>query len=99
MQGANAKCKLAALNLEKSLKFSRAVVSAIQTARKSQGLSQQRLAEMAGISRSAVTMIESGARNPTLFVCHALAESLDLDLSELIREAHQSLQSKRPSSK
>ena len=88
MQVANAKCKLVALNLEKSLKFSRAVVSAIQTARKSQGVSQQRLAEMAGVSRSAVTMIENGARNPTLFVCHALAEALDLDLSELIRDAY-----------
>jgi transcriptional regulator with XRE-family HTH domain len=99
MQPVNGKCKLATLNLEKSLKFSRAVVLAIQIARKTKGMSQQRLAEAAGISRSAVTMIESGARNPTLYICHALAEALDIDLSALVREVYGARRPKRRVSK
>lgn len=40
---------------------------------------------MAGLSRTAITMMESRHRNPTLFVCHALATALDVPLSDLVR--------------
>lgn len=32
-------------------------------------------------------MMEAGQRNPSLFVCHALAAALELDLADVIREA------------
>ena len=34
-------------------------------------------------------MIESGERNPTLFVCHALAGALGVPLSEVVREVEE----------
>ena len=59
----------------------------LQRHRKALGISQEKLARLAGLSRSALTMIESGKRNPTLFVCHALAGALGVPLSEVLREA------------
>jgi transcriptional regulator with XRE-family HTH domain len=55
--------------------------------RLAKGLSQRELAERTGLSRTAITMIESGQRNPTLFVCHALAIALNVPLSEVIEDA------------
>lgn len=49
------------------------------------GVSQKTLAESAGLSRAAVTHIESGIRNPTLILCHALASSLGVSLSGILR--------------
>ena len=45
------------------------------------------LAEAAGVSRTGVTMIENGKRNPTLLYCHVPTKALELDLSGLIKEA------------
>ena len=61
----------------------------LQRRRKALGISQEKLAELAGLSRSAITMIESGNRNPTLFVCHAVANALGVPLSDVIREAEE----------
>ena len=51
------------------------------------GMTQKQLAERTGLSRTAITMIESGQRNPTLFVCHALALALKVPLSVVIEDA------------
>ena len=75
------------MNLEKSQRFSRAVVSALKRVRQSKGLSQERVARMAGLSRTAITMMEGGHRHPTLFVCHALARALGVRLSSLVAKA------------
>ena len=79
--------KIGALNLDKSQQFSRTVVDALKRMRQKKGVSQERLAKACGLSRSAVSMIESGDRNPTLFVCHALAAGLGVRLSQVIRDA------------
>jgi transcriptional regulator with XRE-family HTH domain len=57
----------------------------LKKVRLEKGISQLTLAKRAGISRGAVTHIESGIRNPTLIVCHALAKALDIKLSNLLR--------------
>jgi len=75
------------LNLDESQQFSRAVVDALKRVRQKKGISQERLAKSCGLSRSAISMIEAGDRNPTLFVCHALAAGLDVRLSKVIRDA------------
>jgi len=75
------------LNLEKSQQFSRTVVDALKRVRQKKGISQEKLAKTCGLSRSAISMIESGDRNPTLFVCHALAAGLGVQLSKVIRDA------------
>ena len=79
--------KVGALNLDKSQQFSRIVVNALKRVRQKKGVSQEWLAKTCGLSRSAVSMIESGDRNPTLFVCHALAAGLGVRLSKVIRDA------------
>ena len=66
-------------------KFSYAVIASLKNVRQARGISQERLAKMAGLSRTAITMIESRQRNPTLFVCHALATALNIPLSKLVR--------------
>jgi transcriptional regulator with XRE-family HTH domain len=75
------------LNLDDSQQFSRALIDVLKRAREKKGISQGRLATMCGLSRSAISMIESGDRNPTLFVCHALAAALGVRLSKAIQEA------------
>ena len=75
------------MNLDQSQKFSRTVVDALKRVRQKKGVSQEWLAKTCGLSRSAVSMIESGDRNPTLFVCHALAEGLGVRLSKVVSDA------------
>jgi transcriptional regulator with XRE-family HTH domain len=89
------RAKSGVLNLDKSQQFSRAVVDALKRVRQKKGISQERLAKACGLSRSAVSMIESGDRNPTLFVCHALAVGLGIRLSKVVRDAERNGQSSR----
>ena len=48
------------------------------------GLSHNKLALKAGVTRPAISQIESGKRTPTLVVCLKLARALDQQLGELI---------------
>jgi transcriptional regulator with XRE-family HTH domain len=73
------------LNLDYSIHFSHRFVARLRAAREAKGFTQTKLAKLAGISRSALSMIESEDRNPTLFVCHALAKALGLQLSAMMR--------------
>ena len=49
-----------------------------------QGLSQQRVSEMSGLSRTGVRHIESLETNPTLYSLLKLAKALNLKLIEII---------------
>ncbi len=53
--------------------------------RESCGLSQTRLAELAGLNRNYVGDVERGRRNPCLDNIIKLAEALDVAPSELFR--------------
>ncbi len=59
--------------------------------RKAQGLSQEVLADLAGIHRTHVGLVERGERNASLDVAGALAQALGRPLSQLIREAERKL--------
>ena len=74
------------MDIEESERFSQAVIARLKEERLKGGLSQAALAEAAGLSRTAITMIESGQRRPTLMVCHALAKALGLALSNVISD-------------
>jgi len=50
-------------------------------------ISLNRLAEKAGLSRSMVSYVERGMRNPTLDTLLRIAEALNLDLWKLIKDA------------
>ena len=64
----------------------RRLARVIRKHREAVGLSQEKLAEEAGIHRTYVSMIERGIGNPTLIVLADLAEALDTTLSILARE-------------
>ena len=51
------------------------------------GLSQEKLAELAGLHPTYVGMIERGVRNATLDVAARIAQALKADLPKLIGEA------------
>lgn len=52
-------------------------------ARQARGLSQQQLAGMAGVSRQAVSAVESGLSDPSLRVALAVAQALGMTVEEL----------------
>jgi molybdate-binding protein/DNA-binding XRE family transcriptional regulator len=56
---------------------------ALRMARQTRGLSQQQLAGMAGITRQAVSAVESGHSDPSLRVALALASALGVTVEEL----------------
>ncbi len=55
----------------------------LRLARQARGFSQQQLAGMAGVSRQAVSAVESGASDPSLRVALALARALGLTVEEM----------------
>ena len=55
----------------------------LRVARQARGLSQQQLAGMAGVSRQAVSAVESGQSDPSLRVALALAQALGMTVDEL----------------
>jgi putative molybdopterin biosynthesis protein len=55
----------------------------LRFARQARGFSQQQLAGMAGVSRQAVSAVESGQSDPSLRVALALAEALGMTVEEL----------------
>lgn len=62
----------------------RAVGNNIRTARRAQRLSQERLAELAGIDRQAVNRIEQGHQSALLDNLIRIADALGVPLSELV---------------
>ncbi|MBV9208421.1 MAG: helix-turn-helix transcriptional regulator, partial [Actinobacteria bacterium] len=55
----------------------------LRLARQARGLSQQQLAGMAGVTRQAVSAVESGHSDPSLRVALALARALGMTVEEL----------------
>ncbi|NMG56027.1 helix-turn-helix domain-containing protein [Aromatoleum aromaticum] len=56
----------------------------IRTLRKAQGLSQEALAERAGLHRNFVSLIERGKNQPTVDTLFRLAEALGVTAVELV---------------
>ncbi len=59
----------------------------LRRARHARGYSQQQLARMAGVSRQAVSAVESGLSDPSLRVALALSRALGLTAEELFGPA------------
>ena len=60
---------------------------AVRAARKARGISQEALADAAGMDRSHMGKIERGERNVTLLNVLKIAAALDGPASDLLREA------------
>jgi transcriptional regulator with XRE-family HTH domain len=56
----------------------------LKKAREEMGISQGQLAARSGVSRPMVSHTESGNRNPTLIVAHALATAMGLQMENLL---------------
>lgn len=65
------------------------VVAELARVRKERGISHEKLAEMAGLSRASISYIENNKRNPTLLSCLKIARALDVDLAEVIKTNQQ----------
>ena len=58
----------------------------IKSARAAKDMSQQALADLAGVSRQTINAIEKGDYNPTIKLCLAICKVLDKTLDELFWE-------------
>lgn len=58
----------------------------MKAARAAMDLSQEQLAELVGVTRQTIGMIEAGRYNPTLNLCVAICKSLQKTLDELFWE-------------
>jgi len=58
----------------------------MKLARVAKGLSQQELAEMVGVTRQTIGLIEKGAYNPTLNLCLGIVRALGKTLDEIFWE-------------
>lgn len=58
----------------------------LRAARAAKGLSQQGLADLAGVSRQTINAIEQGDYNPTIRLCIAICRVLDKTLDDLFWE-------------
>lgn len=58
----------------------------LKAARAAKDLSQEQLAQLVGVTRQTIGMIESGNYNPTLNLCIAICKALDRTLDELFWE-------------
>ena len=61
----------------------------VRRRRMAAGLSQEKLAERAGLHPTYISMVERGIRNPTLDAAARLAKALKVALHRLIEEAQQ----------
>jgi putative molybdopterin biosynthesis protein len=59
----------------------------LRLARQVRGYSQQQMADMAGVTRQAITAVESGQSDPSLRTALALAHALGMTIEELFRSA------------
>ena len=60
--------------------------NAVREARLRSNMSQERLAEVAGLDRTYIGGVERGERNPSLVALKKIARGLGLPLSELFSE-------------
>jgi transcriptional regulator with XRE-family HTH domain len=65
-----------------------ALGEAIRLARKQRGVSQEKLALIAGVDRSYVGRIERGDNNVAILTLLKLAQALDISVSDLTKEAN-----------
>lgn len=62
------------------------IATRIQTMRMSRGISQTKLAEMVGVSRSAIAMWEAGKRIPSWDAINALADAFNVRPSSIYED-------------
>ena len=77
------------MHMSQSAQSKKYISIKIKALRGDSGWSQSKLAEKAGITASAVSMIESGQRAPSLVVIRKISDALKVSVSELTGESTQ----------
>lgn len=67
-------------------KTTSALIDKFIALRKEHGLSHDQLAEKTGLSRAAISFIESKKRTPSILTCLKIANALGSKLSDLLEE-------------
>lgn len=63
------------------------VIARLKEIRLEKALSHEKLAQLAGITRPAISFIESGKRIPSILICFQIAHALEVSLGDVIKEA------------
>lgn len=63
------------------------VIDMLINERKRLGLSHEKLANLSGLHRTAISHIENKKRNPTLASCLKIAYALKISLGDLLKQA------------
>lgn len=61
-----------------------AFATRLRTMRQKKGVSQEKLAELAGLHRTYVSLVERGTCNISLVNIHKLAAALEIDIKKLM---------------
>lgn len=70
-----------------------AVGAVIRRLRTKRGISQEVASGLAGISRTHLTMIENGTKQPNLETIWKIAQALEISVSELLRQVEIEIES------
>jgi transcriptional regulator with XRE-family HTH domain len=62
------------------------IIDEIAKKRKETGLSHQKLAELAQIDRSTISLIENKKRNPSFLIILKLCRALDISLAKILKK-------------
>lgn len=68
-----------------AVQFCQMLIDTLIRERLALGLTHEKLAQKAGISRQAIGKIESGMRNPTMLTMFKLAQAMDMSMEEFVR--------------
>ena len=63
------------------------IVKALVRIRKEKGISQYKLAQDSGLSRSGLNAIERGQQSPKIVTCLKICRALDVDLWKVIKDS------------
>lgn len=69
----------------------RAFGAVLRDARRFSGLSQEQLAEAAGLDRSFISLVERGIHSPNVVVLLAVAKALNIPAAELVARTEETL--------
>lgn len=75
------------------VEFGRMLGKVFMAERERRKLSKTRLSELAGIARAGIVLFERGDRMPSIHICKALADALEVPLSRLVKKAEANMKS------
>lgn len=70
----------------KKEKLQKVIGSAIKQIRLSKGISQQDLSALCNMEKSNFSRLESGKTNPTIYTLKTIADHLEIELKEIVKD-------------